>query len=36
MGVCISIVALTLAYRLYRVHGTLDCDKLREKIAHDA
>jgi multicomponent Na+:H+ antiporter subunit C len=32
VGVCISIVALTLAYRLFREHGTLDCEELRKKI----
>ncbi|MDR0389663.1 MAG: sodium:proton antiporter [Spirochaetaceae bacterium] len=32
VGVCISIVALTLAYRLFREHRTLDCEELREKI----
>jgi multicomponent Na+:H+ antiporter subunit C len=35
VGVCISIVALTLAYRLFRVHRTLDCEELREKIHHE-
>jgi multicomponent Na+:H+ antiporter subunit C len=34
VGVCISIVALTLASRLFREHGTLDCEDLREKIHH--
>ncbi|GHT77907.1 cation:proton antiporter [Spirochaetia bacterium] len=35
VGVCISIVALTLIYRLYRVHKTLDCEELRERIHHE-
>jgi multicomponent Na+:H+ antiporter subunit C len=34
VGVCISIVAVVLVYRLYRVHKTLDCEELRDLI-HD-
>jgi multicomponent Na+:H+ antiporter subunit C len=35
VGVCISIVALALASRLYQEHGTLDCEELREQIHHE-
>ncbi|GHV91244.1 cation:proton antiporter [Spirochaetia bacterium] len=35
VGVCISIVAVVLVYRLYRVHRTLDCEELRDRVHHE-
>ena len=35
VGVCISIVSLTLSYRLFREYRTLDCEELREKIHNE-
>jgi multicomponent Na+:H+ antiporter subunit C len=34
IGVCITALALALAFRLYRYAGTFDIDRIREK-AHD-
>jgi multicomponent Na+:H+ antiporter subunit C len=35
VGVCVSALALALAYRLYRSYGTLDCEELKDKVGHE-
>ena len=35
VGVCVSALALALAYRLYKAYGTLDIDALRKKVNHE-
>lgn len=35
VGVCVSALALALAYRLYKAYGSLDIDELRDKVDHD-
>ena len=35
VGVCVSALALTLAYRLYRHFGTLDIDEIKRRIGHE-
>ncbi len=35
VGVCVSALALTLAYRLYRHFGTLDIDEIKGRIGHE-
>jgi len=35
VGVCVSALALALAYRLYRIYGTLDSDELKRLIGHE-
>lgn len=35
VGVCVSALALALAFRLYRKYGTLDCDELRTMVDHE-
>lgn len=35
VGMCVSALSLALAYRLYRLYGSLDAEILREKAAHD-
>ena len=32
VGVCVSALALALAFRLYRACGTLDVDELRKHV----
>jgi multicomponent Na+:H+ antiporter subunit C len=34
VGVCVSALALALAYRLYKAYGTLDIDEIRERVGH--
>lgn len=35
VGVCVSALALALAYRLYKAFGSLDCDDIKERIGHE-
>lgn len=35
VGVCVSALALTIAYRLYGVYGTLDADELKGLVGHE-
>jgi len=35
VGVCVSALALTLAFRLYRHFGTLDIDEIKRRSGHD-
>ncbi|MBN2873614.1 MAG: NADH-quinone oxidoreductase subunit K [Spirochaetales bacterium] len=35
VGVCVSALALALAYRLYVAYGTLNSDELRKRVDHD-
>ncbi|PKL08762.1 MAG: Na+/H+ antiporter subunit C [Spirochaetae bacterium HGW-Spirochaetae-7] len=35
VGVCVSALALALAFRLYRAYGTLDIDELRKHVDHE-
>lgn len=32
VGLCVSAMALAIAYRLHRAHGTLDSEELRRRI----
>jgi multicomponent Na+:H+ antiporter subunit C len=34
VGVCVSALALALAYRLYKAYGSLDIDEIREHVGH--
>lgn len=35
VGVCVSALALSLAYSLYRSYGTLDADTLKKLVGHE-
>lgn len=35
VGVCVSALALALAYRLHKLYGTLDSDELRRSMGHE-
>jgi len=35
VGVCVSALALALAYRLYKAYGTLDVDELKRLSGHE-
>lgn len=35
VGVCVTALALAIVYRLYRVYGTLDIEKIREALGHE-
>ena len=35
VGVCVSALALALAYRLFRIYGTLDSDELKRLVGHE-
>ncbi len=35
VGVCVTALALALAYRLFAEYGTMDADELRRKVDHD-
>ncbi|GAB1483730.1 NADH-quinone oxidoreductase subunit K [Treponema sp.] len=35
VGVCVSALALSLAYRLYLLYGTLDIEELGNKVDHE-
>jgi len=35
MGVCITALALALAYRLYKATGTFDIDEIKKRLDHD-
>ncbi|PKL25194.1 MAG: Na+/H+ antiporter subunit C [Spirochaetae bacterium HGW-Spirochaetae-3] len=35
VGVCVSALALTIAYRLHRIYGTLDADELKRLVGHE-
>lgn len=35
VGVCVTALALALAYRLYSKYGTLDSEELKDRIDHE-
>jgi len=35
VGVCVSALALALAFRLHRAFGSLDCDEIKRRIGHE-
>ena len=35
VGVCVSALALALAYRLHKLYGTLDSDEIRRRMGHE-
>lgn len=35
IGVCVTALALAMAYRLYKATGSFDIEEIRRRIAHD-
>ncbi len=35
VGVCVSALALALAYRLHKAFGSLDCEDIKDRIGHE-
>ena len=36
VGICLSALALSLVYRLYKIYGTVDCYEIEKRVREDA